>query len=106
MTESTECTFVVKESDDGIPYVVAEPTMASGQMIGFDLTPGATLDDALKVAKFMRDQIRSPERGLAARGAEMRLITHCAPRDRRIRERRKIELTEDGVRLTAKHRRR
>jgi hypothetical protein len=57
-TEREECTFVVKESGDGIPYVVAEPTMPSGRLIGFDLTLGATLDDADKVAKFMRAHIR------------------------------------------------
>ncbi|MGC1178345.1 MAG: hypothetical protein WA884_04805 [Methyloceanibacter sp.] len=55
--ERTECTFVVKESDGGIPYVLAEPTTASGQLIGFNLTPGATLDDAHKIAKFMRAHI-------------------------------------------------
>jgi hypothetical protein len=57
--ERTECTFVVKEWGDGIPYVLAEPTTASGQMIGFDPTPGATLDDAHQVVKFMRVHIRS-----------------------------------------------
>jgi hypothetical protein len=44
--ERTECTFVVKESGDGIPHVLAEPTTVSGQLVSFDLMPGATLDDA------------------------------------------------------------
>ena len=56
--ERTECTFVVKEWADGIPFILAEPTTASGQLISFDLTPGATLDHAHKVAKFMRAHIR------------------------------------------------
>jgi hypothetical protein len=53
--EGTECTFVAKESGDGIPYVVAEPSTARGQLISFDLTPGATIDDAYEIARFMRD---------------------------------------------------
>jgi hypothetical protein len=55
--ERTECTFAVKEWGDGVPYVLAEPITASGPLIGFDLTPGATLDDGHKVARFMRAPI-------------------------------------------------
>jgi hypothetical protein len=49
----TECIRVAKESGDGISYVAAEPSTARGELISFDLTPGATIDDAYEVARFM-----------------------------------------------------
>jgi hypothetical protein len=59
MTERTECTFVVKESGIGVPYVVAEPSTDSGQLISFELGPLTTLDGAHEVARFMRSHIRA-----------------------------------------------
>ena len=58
--------WTVKEHVDGTPWLVGEPVGntikivgAKGEdmMIGFDLRPGATIDDAHKVAKFMNDWI-------------------------------------------------
>ena len=56
--ERTECTFVVKELGEGVPYVVAEPSTDSGQLVSFDLAPLTTLDGAHEVARFMRTHIR------------------------------------------------
>jgi hypothetical protein len=61
MTERAEFTFVVKADPLGEPSIVAEPEFEvaglSGQ-IGFDLTPGTSLEQAKDVAEFMREHIR------------------------------------------------
>ena len=58
--------YTVKEREDGTPWIAGEP---SGDMlkiigtegddlnIGFTLRPGATLEDARNIAKFMNDRI-------------------------------------------------
>ena len=61
VTDRGEFTFVVKEGPEDQPFVAAEPTSdmpnAPG-LIGFDLAPGATLEQAQDIARFMRQHIR------------------------------------------------
>lgn len=63
MTERAEFTFVVKEGDRGTtPWIAAEPLgrdMPSLRgLLGFDLVPGTTLEQARGFAKYMRENIR------------------------------------------------
>jgi hypothetical protein len=78
-----EFTFVVKESAEGKPWIAAEPNsdIANARVIGFELVPETTLDDAAEIAKFMRKHIRgitglnlihSGERFGARRGRSLR----------------------------------
>jgi hypothetical protein len=62
MTERAEFTFTVKEGASGKPWIAAEPL--GGDMpslrglLGFDLAPGTTLEQAHSLAKYMRENIR------------------------------------------------
>jgi hypothetical protein len=61
MTERAEFTFVVKERPAGEPSIVAEPTSQMPGfrgLIGLDLKPGTTLEQAKEVAKYLRQHIR------------------------------------------------
>jgi hypothetical protein len=55
-----EFTFVVKESAEGKPWIAAEPNsdIANARVIGFELAPETTLNDAAEIAKFMRKHLR------------------------------------------------
>ena len=62
MTERAECTFILKETDDGKPCIVAEPTINLSKLrglLGFDLADGITIEQARELAKAMRSSIRS-----------------------------------------------
>jgi hypothetical protein len=51
----------VKESAEGKPWIAAEPNsdIATARgLIGFELAPETTLDDAAEIAKFMRKHLR------------------------------------------------
>jgi hypothetical protein len=57
MTERGEFRFTVKEAGDGRPWIAAEPagdslTSLPG-LLGFELRPGSTYEDAKTVASFM-----------------------------------------------------
>jgi hypothetical protein len=60
-TDRGEFTFVVKEGSEDQASIVAEPTSdmpnAPG-LIGFDLVPGTTFEQAQDIASFMRQFIR------------------------------------------------
>jgi hypothetical protein len=62
MTERAKFTLTVKEHSSGISWIAAE--QLSGEMasinglIGFDLVPGTTLDQATEIAKYLRQHIR------------------------------------------------
>ena len=58
--------YTVKESEDGKPWIAGEPIGDTIEIvgddgedleIGFTLRPGATLDDAEKLAKYMNEWI-------------------------------------------------
>jgi hypothetical protein len=53
-----EFTFVVKATAEGKPWIAAEPNsdIANARLIGLELAPETTLDDAAEIAKFMRKQ--------------------------------------------------
>jgi hypothetical protein len=66
MTERAEVAFVVKEGGDGKLHIVAEPTADMKNvrgLIGFDLKPGTTLEQAREIAKYMRQHIRGINHG-------------------------------------------
>ena len=80
-----EFTFVVKEFAEGKPGIAAEPNsdIANARVIGFELVPETTLDDAAEIAKFMPEAhtgdngdplnlIHSGERSGARRGRSLR----------------------------------
>jgi hypothetical protein len=54
--EDTDCTFVVKESAEGKPWVVAEPDTPGG-FVGFRLKKGASMDQAKEVAAYLRRHV-------------------------------------------------
>ncbi|MGI8723870.1 MAG: hypothetical protein ACR2J1_00545 [Methyloceanibacter sp.] len=60
-TDRQDVTFVVKEGPDGETAIVAEPEFEiagfSG-LVGFDLQPGTSLEQARHVAELMRSHIR------------------------------------------------
>jgi hypothetical protein len=60
MTERAQYSFVVKEFVSGTPWIMAEwvsgPNILGG-MLGFDLAPGTTLEQAHEIAAFMRKHI-------------------------------------------------
>jgi hypothetical protein len=57
-TKRTECTFVVKETVEGKPSVVAEPSTHAG-LVGFELAEGTSLDTAREIAKYLRQHVRA-----------------------------------------------
>ena len=61
MTDRQDVTFVVKEGPEGEASIVAEPEFEiagfSG-LVGFDLQPGTSLEQARQVAELMRTHIR------------------------------------------------
>lgn len=62
-SEAGRYIFKVKELSDGTPWLVAEPSagkiamLEPDALIGFTLYPGATLEQAYRVAEFMNEHL-------------------------------------------------
>jgi hypothetical protein len=52
----TNCTFVVKETAEGEPYVIAEPDTPVGA-VGLRLKEGSSIDQAREVAAYLRRHV-------------------------------------------------
>jgi hypothetical protein len=62
MTERADFTFVAKEYHQRTPWIAAEQLAGDKLMlpglIGFDLAPGTTFEQAKEIADYMRKHIR------------------------------------------------
>jgi len=63
-TETKKYRFTVKESSSGKPRLVLEPSRETLQVLGngilgLNLQPGATIEDAQEIANFINDNIVS-----------------------------------------------
>ncbi|HUK08505.1 MAG TPA: hypothetical protein VLX09_11600 [Stellaceae bacterium] len=63
MMERAKIRFSVKETADGVLWICAEPLdkelpILRGGNLGFDLRPGATIEQASEIARFMDQNIR------------------------------------------------
>jgi len=63
MTERAEFVFKVKEFSSGVPWIAAEPLSEELRgvrgLLGFDLMPGTTFDQAKEIAAYMEKHIKS-----------------------------------------------
>ncbi len=62
MADSAAYKFTVKESADGEPWIAAEPMQGEiaalrGSNLAFDLRPGASIEDASRVASLMNSAV-------------------------------------------------
>jgi hypothetical protein len=60
MTERAEFNFVVKQLVSGTPWIMAEQISGPqilDRLLGFDLAPGTTLEQAHEIAAYMRRHI-------------------------------------------------